>query len=356
MNTVSTLAMSYRSRAMVSSTQAELSRLAGEIGTGFKRDVAASAGTRLGEAISARNVMDRIEQYDSSMTLVGMRLSTMETSLREVEDVASGFFAKLSAMQGDAQTAGAMREEALSALARIVQAFNVSSGDRFLFSGVDVTSPPLQDPTVVNPRTGLSPLQAMQQMVAANPPADAASAAALADLIGTAFADGTAPAGSGFEETFYNGTPSLAADGTPSRRVSGVIGDGRTIEYGIQANDPAFRDILRGIYMIAAADFSSMPEEAYEAYVGAAFDAVGNGLSASRAVMANLGGQQNEVEALRKANEKATALLNERIIEIEASDLVEANARMNVLETQLQASIAITNRLSSLSVAAMLSR
>lgn len=341
---------------MIATSQAEISRLAGEIGSGYKHDVAASAGTRLGEAISARNAIDRIEQYDSAMTLVGMRLSTMETSLKEVEDVASGFFAKLSAMQGDAQTAMAMREEALSALSRIVQAFNVSTGDRFLFSGVDVTSPPLQEPTAVNPRSGLSPLEAMQQMIAANPPADAASAEALADMIAAAFGDGAAPVGSGFEETFYNGTPALAPDGTPAHRVTGVIGDGHSIEYGIQANDPAYRDILRGLYMIAAADFSSMPEDAYQAYVGAAFDALGDGLSASRAVMARLGGQQNEIEALRKANEKAAALLNERVVDIEAADLVEANARMNMLETQLQASIAVTNRMASLSVAALLMR
>src|SRR5690606_8414304 len=147
-----------------------------------------------------------------------------------------------------------------------------------------------------------------------------------------------------------------AADGSPSRRVTGMVGDGRTIEYGVQANDPAYRDILRGIYMIAAADFASMPEDACRAYVGAAFDALGSGLSASRATMARLGGQQNEVEALREANEKAAALLNERVVGIDSADLVEANARMNVLETQLQASIALTNRLASLSVAAMLMR
>lgn len=355
MNSVSTLGMAYRTRAMVTHAQSEIAKMSGEIGSGFKSDVAASVGVRLGENISTRNLYDQISGMDSGITLIGMRLDTMSLAFDEVEKTASNFFGMLATMRGDSHIAPVIKQEAVATIERMVQALNVSVGDRYLFSGVNVSSPPLQAPGQANPATGVSPLEAMDALQAANPATDAASAANLVALIGAAFNDGAAPAGTGFEETFYNGTPRFDGMGDPNARVSGRIAQDRVIDYGVQANDQSFRDILQGLYMIASMDMD-MPEDAREVYVSAAYDLIGKGLTAEREAHAVLAGQQNDLDVQKDLNANALKIMNERLVGFETVDLVESNARMTIMETQLQASIVLTNKMASLSVAAIMLR
>lgn len=354
MNSVSTLGMAYRTRVMVTHAQSEISRLGGEIGSGYKQDVAASVGVRLGENISTRNLYDQVAGLDSGISLVEMRLDTMAIAFEEVEKASSEFFGKLSTMRGDSHLSGVMKQEASAAIARIVQALNVSVGDRYLFSGVDVAKPPLQDPRSVNAATGMSPLGAMEVLHAAAPAVDAASAAAFVSLVDQAFSGGLSPAGTGFEETFYNGSPAFDGSGSPNPRVAGRIAQDRVIEYGVQANDPAFRDLLKGIYMIASADLEAMPQEAYDVYVTAAYDAVGRGVAGTRESLAVLAGHQNDLEVQKGVNANALRIMNERLVDFETVDLIESNARMTIMETQLQASIVLTNKMAGLSIAAMM--
>src|SRR5690606_32411834 len=159
-----TLGMAYRTRSMITVAQSEMARISGEVGSGNKADVAASAGTRLGENISLRNTFDQIEGYKSNISLVNIRMDTMSASYDGIDEIARDFLGKLSTMQGDSQFADVMQTEALSVLSRVQQQLNVSIGDRFLFAGVDASRPPIQDADKVNPDTGRSPLGAMQQL------------------------------------------------------------------------------------------------------------------------------------------------------------------------------------------------
>jgi len=355
MNSVSTLGMALRTREMVSAAQSEISKISGEVGSGFKRDVAASIGTRLGEDISMRNLYDQVEEYNNNITLLGMRMDTMSDAYNGVEKVTSEFFGKMATMLGDSQMTEVMQQEAKATLERIVQHLNAMTGDRYLFSGVDVDTPPMQQPDKVNPGTAYSPMEAMQEMLGMNPPADAASAQDFVNFIGLAFSsDPSVPAHLRFEGTFYNGTPALDASGQPNPRVTGRVDQTRVLEYGAQGNDRAFRDILMGVYMIASVDVTDMPKEAYDVYVGAAYDAIGRGLTASRRDLAVLAGYQNDLEAQVKINENSLKIMNERIVGLETVNLVEANARMTVLETQLQASIVLTNKMAGLSIASIM--
>ena len=352
---VSTMGLAHRTRTMVSVAQAEIAKLSGEIGTGMKSDVAASIGTRLGENISLRNTFDQIGEFKNNITLIDIRMETMSSSFDGIEEVLRDFVGKLATMQGDSQFSAVMKDEALSVLSRIQQQLNVSVGDRFLFSGVDATQPPIQDADKINPATGRSPIGAMNQLAANNPATDATSAQALVAAINAAFNnDPSIPSDLHFEGTFYKGTPAKDAAGNANPRVSGRIDSDRVVNYGKQANDEGIKDILKGVYMIATLDLSSMPQDAYDEVVAAAFSAVSGGQSKLRQEHAELGGLQNDTKQQIKAHDSALQIINDRIVSFESVNLIEANAKMTILETQLQASLVLTTKMASLSLASMM--
>lgn len=355
MNSVSTMGMAYRTRSMVSVAQAEIAKISGEVGSGYKTDVAASLGTRLGENISLRNSFDQISEFKNNITLIDIRLDTMASSYEGIEDVTKDFIGKLATMQGDSQFADVMKNEALSVLSRIQQQLNVSVGDRFLFSGIDASNPPIQDADKVNPATGRSPIDAMNQLAINNPVTDAASAQALVDAINAAFNnDPSIPADLRYEGTFYKGTPAKDGSGNDNPRVAGRIDNERILNYGKQANDEGIKNILKGVYMIASLDLDSMTPEAYKVVVGAAFDAVTSGQTKMRQDHAELGGLQNDTTQQIKAHDSMLKIMNGRISEFEGVNMIEANARMTILETQLQASLVLTTKMASLSLASMM--
>ncbi|MFE0755394.1 flagellin [Inquilinus sp. NPDC058860] len=350
---VSSLGLSLQMRALVRNSQAQVAALANEVGTGTHNDVAAALGGRMAEAVSLRGSTDQIEAYQASIAAMQTRTKAMAESLKTVDAAANKLLGELAAAsEGGSSTVGTLPQSALSALTSIVGALNVSLEGQSLFAGVDTGQPALQDPTKPAPGRTQSPIDVMKGLIAANPPTDPAGVQALAAAIGKAFAsDPSVPADQRFEGGFYRGTPALDASGRPNPRVSGRSDDGTRIEYGLQANDPALRDILQGLTMIAAADLTAMPEDAQAAYIKSAMQTLGTGLDGLRQATARLGGQQADLDAAKSRNESRLTLLNERIVGLEQVDPYTANARLEVLKQQLAASLDLTRQLQGMTLA-----
>lgn len=351
---VSTMGMALRTREMISVAQYEIGKLSEEVGSGIKRDVAAALGTRLAENISTRNLFDQSTEYKNNIVLMEMRMDMMANSITDTEKIGSDILGQLAVITGDRQNVKFFQNEAMSSLSSIVQHMNVATGDRFLFSGIDSSKPPLTPPDKVS-ATGKSPIDAMNDMFAANPITDAASAQAFLDYLDLAFSnDPSVPADLRYEGTFYAGTPEKDGSGNDFARVTGRIDQNRVLNYGVQANDSGYKDLIKGIYLIATADLENMSKDAYDVIVGEAFSSVSKGLVQIRSDQAVLGGYQSDAVSQNKTHENALKILNNRIVEFEGADLIRANAQMTVLETQLQASIILSNKLGSLSIASMM--
>ena len=129
------------------------------------------------------------------------------------------------------------------------------------------------------------------------------------------------------------------------------IDEGVTLNYGVQANDAAFTDLMRGLTMLAAVDVSQIADpDAYAAYVTEAVDAISVGIGGVLAAETQLGAQQKLVEDTSTALEDVNDIYNSRILALEAVDPYEAATRLSQLETQLQSSYAVTARLMNLSL------
>ena len=154
-----------------------------------------------------------------------------------------------------------------------------------------------------------------------------------------------------YGETRNPHNPALTAGGAPQERVVALIDEGVTLNYGVQANDAAFTDLMRGLTMLAAVDVSQISDpDAYAAYVTEAVDAISVGIGGVLAAETQLGAQQKLVEDTSTALEDVNDIYNSRILALEAVDPYEAATRLSQLETQLQSSYAVTARLMNLSL------
>lgn len=339
---VSTLAMHLQLSGGVRMMQRSLMDAQQELSTGRKADLVAALRDRAAEDIDLRNALNDLAEFKSTAQVVASRMDTMQAALTGVRNIA-GEMRNTALTSRDSVSRQYLQEAAATAIDRVNSFLNASAAGRTLFAGIQTDTAPMQSANSVNPGTGLSPQQAVDQVVAAlGPITDAASALAVANGVSSIFDDSNGDPNLRYGSTFYNG----AATGAITARLD----RGDTIDYGVRADDPAARELLQGLYMLASVPYGSIPDDAYAAWQDEAVKHLNAGFQGMTDVAAELGYKQSVVEDAMIRHEAAIAQLNNEVATLEAADPFEAALRVSQLQTQLEATFAVTARMSQLSL------
>ena len=326
----------------------ELDRKLGDAGTEMstnrKADVYRAIGTRSAEALSLRSNAQRLEGFVLSNELLSYRLESGTKALSEIRG-SVGTVLDLAAQTG---ANGLTQGKELQAAARIAIEQIIGQANRTvqgsaLFGGLDSANLTLQPWDQANPRSGLSPADVVAGVYGAGP-ADAAEAATISARMTQVFtAGGAAP--EDFEQTFYNGSP-ISETG----RLTARIDADETIEYGVQANDPGMTNILRGLAMLAATDVADIADPgARKAWFDEGLGALSAGSEQLLDAETRMGAQTARVDELRESQALRLNLYRSQTDALEGVDPYEAATRLTQLQTQLEATYAVTARLSKLS-------
>jgi flagellar hook-associated protein 3 FlgL len=360
-NTVSTLGMTLRLQTSLTELQIEKMRNGEEMSTGRHFDVAAALGAQTGRAISLRNIHDQTTNQLKTGALLDSRFEAMNAAMKNMLDAGTDVLAAASTGLGQPSSTGSsLQIRARGVLDQIVSQLNASGGNDYLFSGLEVRKPPMRH--VDGDDSGLpSPMQIVRDAIAAATggpaaPTDAAQTAAVVATLDQLFAvrdpatPPPAPLTDTFEGGFYVGTTAMAPGGAPNPRQTARPDGTADVSYGVQANDPYMRDLLQGLYMLAALDTSKLPEDAYPDYMKAAVDKVANGVTGLRNATARLGIQHANLKATNEYHKTSLSILNRQILDLESVDPAEASVRFNQLELQIEATAAATARISQMSL------
>ena len=154
--------------------------------------------------------------------------------------------------------------------------------------------------------------------------------------------DGTgAPAGTSFEDAFYDGS-----DTSTSFRVD----QNEEVQQPIRADDPAMRDLLRGLAMLDSVDVSQIGDaDAYDAWMTEAVAAISAGLDGVGDLEIENGLRRARLSETITAQESRQSFLNSERLELEGVDQYDAAVRLSLLQSQIEANYAVTARLSRLS-------
>lgn len=297
-----------------------------EVVTGRRDDLPGVLGADTGAAQLLRKSISDVAVFKSAVANALARSGAAHGVLaRASEGVAALAVSFQSALGfGDENTIAVNGAAARIALDGAVAAFNTRFEDRALFSGDAVDRLPFGNAGAL-----LDDVRALY--------ASSADAAAFDAALDAYFDD---PAG-GFATTFYQGGDGEAA------RVE--IADGELIEVSVRGDEPAIRNLLRGLASLAVAA-ESAPSDLRD---GAIASGAATLLSASdnvAALRADLGAAEQRAaarEASLDAEEAALlAVYNDRT----ARDPFEAAAELRQIEAQLEASYVMTARISQLSL------
>jgi flagellar hook-associated protein 3 FlgL len=342
---ISTLAVHLQLNSSINRVQRALYDTQKELSSGRKADLMAMVAHGALEPISLRNMLAETEEFQSTATLAASRMDTMQRVMASMNSVVSN--ARAQALTGrDAVSRRYLQDMAAGAIEQLTSLLNTQLGGRSLFAGIELDAKPIQDAETVNGATGFSPMQAIQQVIAANGPlTDAASALNVvtgADGLDAVFGDTHSNANMRFTGTFYNGATSGA--------VIARLDHGYEVDYGLRADNPAFRQALEGLYMLAAVPYGSVPDDAYQAWQNEAVTRINAGFQGIIDAAGELGFKQAMVQEAADRHEAARTFLNNRVADIERADPYETAIRFSELQTQLESSFAITTRLANLTL------
>ncbi|KRS18581.1 flagellin [Roseovarius indicus] len=348
---LSSLQLNMFSRQFVSRTTQELQTASQEVSSGRRADIFKDLGSRAASTLRLRANEEETQTYLKSNGLLTHKLDAMLTSVDAIRDrVESVMNLAMANASRPSNGASALQAEARAALESVVAILNTTYQSDHLFSGTRSDQSPMTRWSEVNPSSGLSPQDVMADIAAAVP-ADGASAQAMLDEIDLVFASAdTASPARNFEGTFYSGTPALDGAGQPADRVVARISAGQEIEYGVQANDLAFRETLKGLSLLATIDVSTIEDEAaYTTWMNSAIGSLSRGQSGTLDISARIGFHQKIIETEETRLTSLSLVHQMQIAELENVDPYEAVTRMTNLENQLRASYEVSARLTNLS-------
>lgn len=360
---ISTTLLSSQLAARATSLRASVVASANEVANSKPEDIADHAGRQFGRLTSNKADIARLDAYRANGEDFSRRADVKQLALAEIESAAQELLTLASTMlptQNATQVGttaidptdpvdgnplydpAVFQETVNGVLERVLNAFNASDPQGSMFAGVAADGTALADLDEPGPG-GLTPQQAFDAQLLASPPVDAVGTAGLITAIDAMFTD-TAPVGENFAEAFYLGAPATGP------RVATSIDEGVTADFGIQADDPAARELIKGVMMFAAVDLTQIDDASLDDYADAARTALSAGLDGIRIAQAELGQQQNNADAAADRHTAQTLLLRDDVAAIEYSDPIEAQVRYKALEEQLNVTFELIARVSNLSL------
>lgn len=142
-----TLGQNLRVRSDISSLRSRIMEAQNQLSSGYKATTHGGLGANSTVAQELRHRMGRLEGYQGSISTVGMRLTTAQAGLGAIQkgsedliETTMGVYAP-----GFREAIEQSRIQARSVLTTSLSVLNMSQGNRYLFSGADVSTKPVAD-------------------------------------------------------------------------------------------------------------------------------------------------------------------------------------------------------------------
>ncbi|RRH75779.1 flagellin N-terminal helical domain-containing protein [Falsigemmobacter faecalis] len=331
LTTLSTLQRSLSMRETVSRTDQALQKAQKEMTTGLRQDVYAETGFRAAQSLDMRNRMERIDSFAVNNQLLAGKISVMSDQLGHIRTSVQEFLANALSLSGGGEGAAAVAREAGALISAISTQLNTAYAGEFLFSGMATGSASV---------TGTGQLATLSTLPAG---AGTAEITAERERLNAWYGLSGDPQDAPYTRTVFGGST--------AGLQSAQIDEYSRLDYGVSANDPAIRQIFKGLSMFANTGYDGAASPLDRtAWIEDAMAALSGGVSGLQAHEAGLGNQQSLLEGATQRQKNLSTIYNNRVVEIEGVDGYEAATRFEQLSAQLEASYKVTVRLQSLSL------
>jgi flagellar hook-associated protein 3 FlgL len=347
---IATFSGPVQRQSLVGSMQARLDHLVREVSSGRKSDADAAAGAGGASLLyQLRMQSDRATALKTSVTLAAQRLETAQSALTGLADVAQPLLGTVrgwtSAMP---QGLAVVAEQARGVLHHVVSLLNTGFAGRAVFGGNDATTPPMR---MADAPDGIL---AVARGVLSDAAAAKGGPLTTEDL--PALLHGPDGLSQVFDDTHQDPTRRYATaaytGATEEQPTRVLIGARQTVQYDASANQPAFRDLIRGLSMLSLLDApsSALDDTARRTLLDQAADVLGTAHNGLNLLRGGLGAVQARLDAAVDTQQAAAQATEAQILSYVQTDTYGNATKISLLQTQLQATYALTAQISQLSL------
>lgn len=340
---LSFVSMMSAPRMAVADLQRQLLDRQQEATTGRKADVGLALGGRTHHAVNLRYDFDLNSQQLDLNNLAAAQLDLTQNVLSSVAGLAHEFTSQLIGSRNATNGQQIIRQAAEQALAGLTALLNTTHDGQFIFAGINGSTAPLGSYQATPPSAAKTSMDAAflaEFGVPQSSPAAANITSAQMDaFVAGTFANEFAPAG-------WSANWSSAASQNRSIRID----QSQVLELPLNANMQPLRELASAITLALDGGTGNLSQGTFQTLVDKATALAAKAEGGVGEMQALLGNVQFEVNSARQRIESRNNILQKEINALEGVDPYEAATRVNVITNQLEASYALTARISRLSL------
>ncbi|MBZ9740120.1 MULTISPECIES: flagellar hook-associated family protein [unclassified Mesorhizobium] len=342
MTSVSSAALTNAMRYQQMRMQADLVKATKESSTGKVADVGLALGGRTAQSVTFSRDLDRLNVVIDSNGLVAARLSSTQTSLGQLSNVAQTFLSSLTTASSGDNSDSLTQSTGQTAIQQLASILNTSVNGEYLFAGTNTDVKPINDFTAAG-----SPAKAAfdASFVAkfGFTPADPAAANITAAQMDDFITNDVTPQflGAGWQANMSNAT---------DQQIVSRIALNETTATSTSANSDGIKKLAMAAAMVSSLMSTNISQAAKDTIVSRSQLLVGEALSGIGQVQSETGIVQKRVSDANDRMKTQVDLFERHILDLEAVDPAEAATRVADLTQHIETSFALTARLQQLSL------
>ena len=330
--------------APVMRAQSSLTTAMTEESTGQYADLGLQLGDQSGYELSLKEQIGQLQTLTSGNSLVSTSLSTAQDALSAISSSAQTTLNALATWTPNANSGASLMNMGQSALQSLIASANTTSGDQYVFGGINSAVAPMADYYSTPTSTAKAAVDQVFETTFGVLPSDPAAANISASAM-QSFLSG--PFVALFQGAAWNSDWSSAS----STNTSAEVAPGQTVTASTNANQPGFQQLAQAYTMLSEFGGSELSGAAQQAVATAASSLVSEGIDSMTNVQAELGSAQSAVTDANDSMSSQLTILQEQVGNLDDVNSNSTAVQINSLTNQIQMAYELTSRLQQLNLA-----
>ncbi len=339
---ISSNSVSQAMRQQMMRMQLDLTRAETEMVTLRLADPGLTLGARTSQVVSLKRDVDRLGGLVDSNGLITSRLSSSQTALKQVADLATGLMPSLTAAYSGSVDPKIPVAEAKSALAQMTSIMNTAQNGEYLFAGINTDVKPLNDFSDPASAARVAFETSFQDHFGFPLGSPAAASIGAAEM-NVFLADIVEPQ---FFGPDWNANWSNASDQTITARIT----LNETSSASVSANSDGIRKLAMATTIVSMLGEGGVEGQGWQAVIGRAIELVGEAASDLGTLQGQVGIVEQRVANASERLSMQIDLFKRTASDLEGVDPYEASTRISNLMAQVETSYTLTARIQQLSL------
>ena len=328
----------------VMQAQSSLATAMTEESTGQYANLGLELGEQSGYELSLKERVGLLQTLTSNNSIVSTSLSTAQSALSAISSSAQTTLSNLAAWTPGANSGASLQNIGQSALQSFIASANATSGDQYVFGGINSVATPIADYYSTPASAAKSAIDQAFQTAFGVLPSDPAAANISASAM-QGFLSGP------FAALFQGASWSADWSSASSDNTNAEIAPGQTVTTSTNANQPGFQALARAFAMLSEFGGSELSGTAQQAVATAASSLVSQGVDSITNIQAELGSSQSAITSANNSMSSQLTILEQQVDNLDDVNANTTAAQINSLTNQIQMAYELTSRLQELSLA-----